>query len=877
MRKGNKFLTIVFSVAIIATYLLIGFVYLNIIRNDLFEMISETTSYSAHQITSIVKTRLQDDFNDLEDYFNNDEVKEITCDDLSCSVLRLFELKKVFNPLLDEISNVGVINIKENVLLIPSSLEVGVGSVSSYDLNYKEDVFNYNVHILTINHLLDSKSQQLYLDKGVILYLYQFNDDEYHFVTKPNTYFNELLTSLPLAGEKIIYIMGYDSRLDVSPIANINNGMVFYGEDEGKVTNLIDEIKTSNGNNVLDKFIGNLDNPKPLTLTINGSSQLVCVEPFFYNTYLVYTTSQTSLKSMISDLELTTYIVIAISILLMLILAGVIYFVVLKRLNDSYHSKSRNENSQTFIAEIGKNGKIKYANYMFKKSFKQYKDNIYDYEYIDHSFDEAINKGELFSIKETTREGRDIYIRFAILRKFKHYEIVGVNVTKDIKTLELMKNLAFVDQFTLLPNKQALQVDLNNVLNEDLDNLNSLLIFNILRFKEINTLFGYGFGDMVINEVGKYLIDEVKDCGKVYRVENDNFGILLTNIESYAYSVDLTKRILTLFSKPINLKGNEIKLQVKVGIFHLNKEQVSDLKTEKIIENAFMAAHYIKDSNRFDYYVYDRNLELALLKDEIMSKDIGQALLNREFDVFYQPQYSLKQKKIIGYEALLRWKNPKYASESPLKYIELAEKNGMINEIGKFVLEETFAFAEYLKDTGVHISINLSPVQLMQVGFLNEFIKMFDDHKLTKKSICIEITETYLINNFDEAISKLKILAEKGIHIHLDDFGSGYSSMQYLKNLPINAIKIDKEFTKAIEYDKYSRVIVTRLINLAKDLDLYVIVEGVETQGELNYLSKTNCDIIQGFLIGKAVPKQEAISLLTNFTMPKGTPTAKKR
>jgi EAL domain-containing protein (putative c-di-GMP-specific phosphodiesterase class I) len=267
---------------------------------------------------------------------------------------------------------------------------------------------------------------------------------------------------------------------------------------------------------------------------------------------------------------------------------------------------------------------------------------------------------------------------------------------------------------------------------------------------------------------------------------------------------------------------------------------------------------------------------MSFIKDDIMSKDIKQALYNNEFEVYYQPQYNLKLKKIVGFEALIRWKNPKYDNESPLKYIEMAEKNGMINEIGNFVLRKAFKFANTLKNNDIHISVNISPVQLMQVGFVNDFLKLFVDNELSEKSICVEITETYLINNFEEVIAKLKILQEKGIHVHLDDFGSGYSSMQYLKDLPINAIKVDKEFTKGIEIDKYSRVIVAKLITLAKDLGLYAIVEGVETPAELAYLNKINCEIIQGYIIGQAVQQEEAVKMINEFELSSNVQTIKK-
>ena len=245
-----------------------------------------------------------------------------------------------------------------------------------------------------------------------------------------------------------------------------------------------------------------------------------------------------------------------------------------------------------------------------------------------------------------------------------------------------------------------------------------------------------------------------------------------------------------------------------------------------------------------------------------MEEDLQEAIKNDEFEMFYQPQFNVKTGKIVGVESLIRWDNPKYKNESPEKFITLAEKNGMIIELGTLIINKVFKYAKTIEDSGISVSLNVSPVQLLQSGFVYELLKSYEDYELKPGLIAIEITETFLMENKDIMISKMRLLKDKGFKIHLDDFGIGYSSMFYLKDLPVDAIKIDKEFLKYMVSDKATKAIVSKIVQLGLSLNLELIAEGVETDKQKDMLLKMGCEIIQGYLISKPINTKESYKII---------------
>ena len=240
-----------------------------------------------------------------------------------------------------------------------------------------------------------------------------------------------------------------------------------------------------------------------------------------------------------------------------------------------------------------------------------------------------------------------------------------------------------------------------------------------------------------------------------------------------------------------------------------------------------------------------------------MEEQLRQAYYNKEFMLYYQPLFDMKQKKITGYEALIRWNSPRYGIVSPNQIIPLAEEIGLINKIGDWVIDSAFAFAKYVQPQKLSISCNVSPAQLSQSNFVESVLQKFEQYELRKGSVALEITESCLIESFDEVTQKLSALREKGVLIYLDDFGTGYSSLNYLKNLPVDKIKIDKCFIDEIENSGVDTKILKTIIFLAHDIGIETVAEGIETEAQFQYLEKCNCDLAQGFLISKPKPEVE--------------------
>lgn len=403
---------------------------------------------------------------------------------------------------------------------------------------------------------------------------------------------------------------------------------------------------------------------------------------------------------------------------------------------------------------------------------------------------------------------------------------------------------------------------------DELKNNNALVALDIVSFSKINVLLGEKSGDRFLIIISE-LIDESLEGypATFYNTQADGFVIFFRNIEGYNWVDRWMNKLLSIFEKPITIDKNFINIEVKMGVFRIESDRYEILNAEVAYDNMMLALNHAKESSQHKYFNYDVTLSLIASREQRMESDLANAIKNQEFYMVLQPQFHNQEEKIIGFEALIRWNNPKYASESPLKFIQMAERNNMIIDIGRIALHETFQIAKEMEPYDVHISLNISPVQLLQAGFVNEIISVFEQYELKKHSISLEITETFLIGSFDLVINKLKLLQKYGFDIHLDDFGSGYSSLQYLKDLPINTIKIDRAFVIHIETDAHSRAIVNMIASLAKNIGLEVVTEGIETDKQNQLVYRAGCNIIQGYLISPPVVKSEAIRLIREFNI----------
>lgn len=270
---------------------------------------------------------------------------------------------------------------------------------------------------------------------------------------------------------------------------------------------------------------------------------------------------------------------------------------------------------------------------------------------------------------------------------------------------------------------------------------------------------------------------------------------------------------------------------------------------------------------RQTYFVYHEAQKKQYSKYFEKECDVKKMLAENSFELEFQPQVSLKTGEVCGFEALFRVKKHLALDMSTQEVIEYAERSGSMIYLGNFIFNEAMGFAESIKGRGATVSLNVSPVQFMQAGFVDNFLNIYQKYSLEPGSLCVEITETFLMNNFEETLEKLRLLRNNGIGVHLDDFGVSYSSLLYLKKLPITALKIDRAFIEDIETNEYSRAITTFIIRIAGQLGLSCISEGVETEIQRKILTELGCGVIQGYLTGRSQPAERARALVRGETL----------
>lgn len=592
--------------------------------------------------------------------------------------------------------------------------------------------------------------------------------------------------------------------------------------------------------------------------------------------YIVQTYNESDVIESMSYLTNILWALFFVIFILFAVALIVLFKILETKMHDIENARVTHYYAKPYLVKVNRLGKIKSYNQSFKKLLGDYDiyDEVKDFE-IKKEFDlenieDIIHRQRAFTAIFELGLQRLVYIRFVPIKTGGGYLLVGDDITNIEGRFDEYRNMALYNKVTHLPNLNSLRQDLQAFfMNPDeLKNQNALLALDVVSFAKINVLLGEKSGDRFLIIVSE-LIDEALEGypAALYNTAADSFVIFFKNIENYNWVDRWIQKVLSIFEKPITIDKNFINIEVKMGVFKIETDRYEILNAEVAYDNMMLALNHAKESSQHKSFSYDVTLSLIASREQRMESDLANAIKNQEFYMVLQPQYHNQDEKIIGFEALIRWNNPKYASESPLKFIQMAERNNMIIDIGRIALHETFQIAKEMEPYGVHISLNISPVQILQAGFVNEVISVFEQYELKKHSISLEITETFLIGSFDLVINKLKLLQKYGFDIHLDDFGSGYSSLQYLKDLPINTIKIDRAFVINIETDAHSRAIVNMISSLARNIGLQVVTEGIENDKQNQLVYKAGCNIIQGYLISPPVVKSEAIRLIREFNI----------
>lgn len=440
---------------------------------------------------------------------------------------------------------------------------------------------------------------------------------------------------------------------------------------------------------------------------------------------------------------------------------------------------------------------------------------------------------------------------------------IGLDIANRKQSERIAEQLACYDMLTGLPNRtKAFNIVDDHIKNhKDPDHKDALLYIDIDNFKYINDTFGHLYGDQILKEVAEKLKTLIDKRIQVARFGGDEFIVFILDSD-YGEVKSVAKTIMSLLDQNIELQGKSNYISVSIGIA-IYPDHASSY--EELMQYADTAMCKAKSVGKDRYEFFNTSLHEKLLERVLLESQLRLAITNQELLLHYQPQVDLDNGKIIGFEALVRWMSPEYGLISPLMFIPLAEETGLIIDIGDFVLRSSAIFAKKLQELGykdLTISVNISVKQMNEKRFVEKILAIVNEFEINPSSIILEITESVLIESFDPIKEKLIRLRKEGFHISLDDFGTGYSSLTYLKLLPIDSLKIDKTFIDDIMTNHMSKGLTNSIIQIAHQLGLSVVAEGVEYEEQYQYLGNNQCDSVQGYYFSKPLPENQVLPLL---------------
>ncbi|UOQ44504.1 EAL domain-containing protein [Halobacillus salinarum] len=458
-------------------------------------------------------------------------------------------------------------------------------------------------------------------------------------------------------------------------------------------------------------------------------------------------------------------------------------------------------------------------------------------------------------------------VEYVITPQKLNEDIVGYVVTfKDVSSRKQMeekiKYHAYYDSVTNIPNRVLFHDRLSQALTyaELHGSSLSVLFLDLDRFKKINDTFGHGFGDIVLKKVADRLESAIPKEATVSRQGGDEFIILLPRVKDKDEAILCAEDVLNSFSTPFSIQGQEIAIKTSIGISVFPENGVT---ADLLIKNADVAMYKAKEQTGNKYQLYSPDIEDRSLESLQLENDLFKALDQEEFVLYYQPKVNTQTNDITGVEALIRWNHPKRGLLAPSEFIPLAEETGLILAIGEWVIKQACLQMRKWHDQGytwLEVSVNLSPQQFNEENLPYKIEKIIAETELPPQFLELELTENLIIHNTDKTLATIQQLKRLGIKISIDDFGTGYSSLGYLKDFPVDTLKIDKSFIDDITTNSNNAAITNTIITLAKSLNLHVIAEGVETKDQVDFLSKHGCLLIQGYFFSKPVKASQFLN-----------------
>ena len=427
------------------------------------------------------------------------------------------------------------------------------------------------------------------------------------------------------------------------------------------------------------------------------------------------------------------------------------------------------------------------------------------------------------------------------------------DLSEKLAASQRIAELSHSDMLTGLPNRRALaeRVDLAQAVARR-DNMPfALLHVDLDRFKQINDTLGHSYGDRVLKDVAERLKVGCREVDLVARLGGDEFALLIHQADMRGAEL-AAQRVQEALSRPFNFDALSFTVTCSTGIALFPGDGAS---ADELMVSAERAMHWVKESGRGTFHFHQPRKDIDLLSRMRLDHAMRQALQEGQFRLHYQPQIALASGKVIGAEALIRWRDPLRGEISPGEFIPVAEESGFIVAIGEWVLQQAVAQAATWLRQGwrMPVAINVSALQFQQSRFAESVAFALHSSGLPPELLELELTESILVGDADEALQRLQVLAALGVGMSIDDFGTGYSSLAYLKRFPIQRLKIDRSFVQGLPGDASDAGIVNAIIQMGKALRLQVIAEGVENEAQRDFLAHAGCDEFQGFLYAPAL------------------------
>jgi diguanylate cyclase (GGDEF)-like protein len=431
------------------------------------------------------------------------------------------------------------------------------------------------------------------------------------------------------------------------------------------------------------------------------------------------------------------------------------------------------------------------------------------------------------------------------------------DITAKKKADEQHMHDAFHDHLTGLANRALFMDRLQHVIaaSQRRRNTSNYAVFflDLDRFKIINDSHGHTIGDQLLTVIGRKLTECIRPGDTIARLSGDEFALLLQNISDPSYAVSVAERIREKLATPIEIKGVRIFTSVSIGIA-LGSEDYE--RAEQVLRDADIAMYEAKGREIGSYEIFDIKLHANILDRMQLIADLRGAVDNKELALYYQPIIDLEREQLMGFEALVRWKHPTRGLIYPMEFIPLAEEQGLIHQIGAWILREAcrelkLLQVRYPAQPPLNMSINISSRQFSQQDLVGILTESLAETGIDPHTLILEITESMVMENVNASVATMNRLRKMGVQIHIDDFGTGHSALSYLQLFPVSAVKIDRSFISKLTANGNNQEIISHIVSLAKSLNFEVIAEGVEMEHQLINIKKLHCSYGQGFLFAR--------------------------